>query len=62
MRCLIQGCRDGQCPACLSARCAWCKRDTRFTQIHTVHGFAFCGPSNNSPCRWYYFQRNAEAA
>jgi hypothetical protein len=62
MRCLIARCREGQCPACVAARCAWCQADTRFTQSHTINGNTFCGPSNNSPCAWHYHERHPRAA
>ena len=62
MKCLIRDCQDGNCSSCVAARCAWCRKDTRYTQSHTIQGKVFCGPSDSSPCAWLYRQHYAEAA
>jgi hypothetical protein len=61
-RCPIKECREGQCAACITARCAHCGADTRYIHSHEVNRVTFCGPSDSSPCRWLCFKDYAKAA
>jgi hypothetical protein len=57
-RCLDKGCnQNGTCLSC--TRCMHCAKSTDYRHSHEIDGYRFCGSSDNSVCRWLYYQQLA---